>query len=175
MQHNTMYTLGQVVRCLWPDYGSDKPLHIIDKLLVAPLTGLGMLQQRREWKAADPDELGELVNRLPADLADPPGGVCTEDQAPFWFGYYHYRGAIEAAEQYGHDELRAVGEALWGQQWQTDMARALGLSDARRVRQWLAGERRIPAGIWSDLAGHLRHRQRSIDEVLRHITGQRVH
>ena len=42
--------------------------------------------------------------------------------------------------------LRAVGEALYGQWWQTDMADALGVS-ARAVRRWLAGDASLPEDI----------------------------
>lgn len=47
--------------------------------------------------------------------------------------------------------LRTIGEALYGSYWQTELARALNI-DPRRVRQWLASERSIPAGVQGDLA-----------------------
>lgn len=47
--------------------------------------------------------------------------------------------------------LVEAGRALYGDRWQTDTAAALGLSDARRIRQWLTGDRRVPPGIWADL------------------------
>lgn len=47
--------------------------------------------------------------------------------------------------------LHEIGVALFGQSWQSEMARALGMKDARRVRYWAAGERDIPAGVWDDL------------------------
>ncbi len=54
--------------------------------------------------------------------------------------------------------LREAGEALYGPQWQTALATALGLSDARQVRQWLAGERKIPDRVWEDIKQLLRER-----------------
>lgn len=48
-------------------------------------------------------------------------------------------------------KLHEIGQALFGVSWQTDMARALGIKDARRVRQWLSGDRTVPAGVWDDL------------------------
>ncbi|ATG96967.1 helix-turn-helix domain-containing protein [Paracidovorax citrulli] len=54
--------------------------------------------------------------------------------------------------------LREAGEALFGGTWQTALAEALGLSDARRVREWLAGTRRIPPGIWDDIKRLLEER-----------------
>lgn len=42
-----------------------------------------------------------------------------------------------------------IGEALYGEQWQSQLARALDVSD-RSVRYWLAG-RPIPDGVWRDL------------------------
>lgn len=46
--------------------------------------------------------------------------------------------------------LTRIGETLYGQQWQTNLARDLQLSDPRRIRAWLKGERSIPPGIWAD-------------------------
>lgn len=56
------------------------------------------------------------------------------------------------------DRLRRCGTILYGDRWQSDLARALNVND-RRVRQWIAGERPIPAGIWADIAALLRQRQ----------------
>lgn len=64
------------------------------------------------------------------------------------------------------DRLRRCGEALYGDRWQTDIARDLGLGDARRIRQWMAGERPIPAGVWDDLAALLIKRKTLIDAIL---------
>lgn len=63
------------------------------------------------------------------------------------------------------DTLRAIGEALYGERWQSDTARLLGV-DSRRVRQWMAGERPIPAGIAAKLAGALRDRRAAIDALV---------
>lgn len=168
MDHKIMYTLGQIARAVWPDGDTDQT--IIDQLLVAPATGLALLTKSGAAKNADPDHLQELIGRLPADLADPKGGVKVDAQGPFWVGYYHYVRALDAAKNYGADELAAAGSALYGDRWQTDLARDLGLSDGRRIRQWLAGERPIPPGVWSDIAGLLRHRQMSIQSVLNDLT-----
>ena len=62
--------------------------------------------------------------------------------------------------------LTQAGQALFGSRWQTEMARALDLSDARRIRGWLMGERRIPPGIWRDLLALIAARQQGIDAVV---------
>jgi len=49
------------------------------------------------------------------------------------------------------DTLKSVGVALYGPRWQTNLARDLNLSDARRVRQWITGDRRIPMHIWPEV------------------------
>lgn len=46
--------------------------------------------------------------------------------------------------------LRDAGEALYGPLWQTNMARALNISD-RTVRRWVAGDEDLPAGVAADL------------------------
>lgn len=70
----------------------------------------------------------------------------------------------------GPEHLKMAGEALFGTRWQTDLANALQLSDVRRIRQWMAGERKIPAGIWGDICILLRRRQMSIDDIIKELT-----
>lgn len=41
-------------------------------------------------------------------------------------------------------ELETFGRALFGDQWQTPLARSLGMNDAAQVRKWLSGARSIP-------------------------------
>lgn len=67
--------------------------------------------------------------------------------------------------------LKLAGEALFGERWQTDLSRELGLSDARRIRQWLTG-RPIPAGVWADICSLLRQRQMTIERVLQDLDGK---
>ena len=63
------------------------------------------------------------------------------------------------------------GQALYGERWQTDLARDLGLSDGRRIRQWLSGDRPIPEGVWNDIAKLLTERKMVIDEALNAVSG----
>jgi hypothetical protein len=62
--------------------------------------------------------------------------------------------------------LISAGHALYGERWQTSLARDLGLSDARRIRQWLADERPIPDGLRGDLISLLSKRKMLIDSTL---------
>lgn len=62
--------------------------------------------------------------------------------------------------------LILVGQALYGERWQTELARDLGLSDGRRVRQWLAGDRNVPSGVWTDLEKLLTERQVCMEQAL---------
>ncbi len=62
-----------------------------------------------------------------------------------------------------------AGEALYGDRWQTDLTRALGLKDARRIRQWISGDRPIPDGVWSDICDLLHKRKIHIDDVLKKL------
>lgn len=66
------------------------------------------------------------------------------------------------------ERLRRCGAVLYGDRWQSDLARALGVND-RRVRQWMSGERPIPPGIWTDIAGLLRKRQQEVATLLRDL------
>ncbi len=169
MDKDVMCTLGQITRAIWPKT-AEVPDTILDTILVAPLKGLGMASRTEVYQQADQEQLGDLMSKLPADLKDPPGGVSIADQCPFWLGYYHYADALSDARIYGPSDLAGAGQALYGDRWQTDLARDLGFSDGRRIRQWLSGDRPIPVGIWADLAGLLRHRQMSIQSVLNNLT-----
>lgn len=154
MNTETMYTLGQITRCVFPD-GAEPEL--TDVILVQPATGLARIMRSTTAKYAS-DDLQSLVDRLPADLTDPPGGVKAEDQGPFWLGYYQWQSAADKAQAYGPAELAEAGQALYGERWQTDLARDLGLSDGRRIRQWMSGDRPIPTGVWADITRLLRKR-----------------
>ena len=55
------------------------------------------------------------------------------------------------------DQLTAVGHALYGPRWQTDVAHLLDV-DSRRIRAWVQGERSIPPGIRGELVDELRRR-----------------
>ncbi|AWB20853.1 hypothetical protein DA075_07950 [Methylobacterium currus] len=63
-----------------------------------------------------------------------------------------------------NETLRRVGAALYGTQWQSDLARALNISD-RQVRRWASGEGRVPAGVWSDIAALCEARMVEIADV----------
>lgn len=46
--------------------------------------------------------------------------------------------------------LVMIGEALFGSRWQSELARALDVSD-RTVRRWVAGATDLPPGVAMDL------------------------
>jgi hypothetical protein len=162
----TMYTLGQLARAIWPT--GDVPTSIMDTILTQPASGLALMMRHRAAQVADQEAVTALVAKLPSDLADPDGGVRAEDQGPFWTGYYHYLNALDRAKKWGPDQLERVGNLLYGTRWQSDLARALEVND-RRVRQWMAGERPIPAGVWADVAVLLRTRQQEGLALLREL------
>lgn len=64
--------------------------------------------------------------------------------------------------------LREAGEALYGPRWQSDLARALGVSD-RTVRRWDAGSHDVPKGAWSDLRSLLQERGKALAVVRRKL------
>lgn len=164
----TMYTLGMICREIF-DY-EPIPQNLADTLLSRPATGLAMMINRRENTAEKQERIADLMDRIGGDISDGVNGVTEQDQGQFWLGYYHYVTASEAAKNYGPSELAKAGETLFGDRWQTDLSRALKLSDARRIRQWMAGERPIPVGVWADICGLLRHRQTSIQAVLKSLS-----
>lgn len=62
------------------------------------------------------------------------------------------------------DALIRAGRAMFGDNWQTPIARELGVSD-RSVRYWTKGEHAIPAGVVGDLVKILRARGRKMDAL----------
>lgn len=159
-----MYTLGMICRAIWPESIGDVPPSIL-KMLPQPVSMLAFMVKHSDTEKKQ-RLVADLVDRLPADLRNPAGGVKNEDQSSFWLGYYHLDTAVGAAKQCTPEDLKKAGEALFGERWQTDLSRELGLSDARRIRQWMAGERPIPVGIWADVCQLLRRRQITIQSVL---------
>jgi hypothetical protein len=66
------------------------------------------------------------------------------------------------------EELGRVGRALFGDQWQTPLARALDMSE-RSVRFMLAGDRGIHAGIVADLVKILEARGAELHVVAKEL------
>lgn len=53
-------------------------------------------------------------------------------------------------------QLEKAGRDLYGEQWQTALARRIGVDD-RTVRRWFAGDRAIPAPVAHLIALILRY------------------
>jgi DNA-binding transcriptional regulator YdaS (Cro superfamily) len=60
--------------------------------------------------------------------------------------------------------LVECGVALYGQQWQSALARDLGVSD-RTVRRWVAGTSDVPAGLYVDLLRLTQERAAALDAL----------
>ena len=158
---DTMRTLGQITRVVFKS--AALPPNILSMLLSKPATGMGLLMRSaegiramdRSYKNYDA-RVTRLVDKLPAELPSGPIGV--EAQGPFWLGYYQ---TPDWPVKRDVKHLREAGEALFGGTWQTSysaLAQALGISDERRVREWLSGESRIPSGVLGDIKRLLHER-----------------
>jgi predicted transcriptional regulator len=60
--------------------------------------------------------------------------------------------------------LADTGRALYGERWQSEIARALGVSD-RTVRRWVAGDDDPRPGVYVDLLRHVVDRIVDLHEV----------
>jgi len=60
--------------------------------------------------------------------------------------------------------LVEAGETLYGSQWQSAIARDLGVAD-RTVRRWLAGTSEVPAGLYLDLLRLTQERAAALDAL----------
>ncbi len=65
--------------------------------------------------------------------------------------------------------LKQAGNALYGTQWQSDLARQLGFKEARRIRQWLTGDRPIPATVWDTIKNLLKQNKAQIEKEVNNI------
>lgn len=162
-----MYTIGQLVRCV---YGVDVPVNVQNTIIRFPAKGIGLMNQRGDIiNAKDQDEVMRLMDKIPSDLTDPKDKMEFDAQGAFWLGYYHYAKLADDVKEFGADELTEVGRALYGEQWQTNLAKDLELSDARRIRYWLTG-RKIPIGVWVDIAALLKQKHMTINSILEKIS-----
>lgn len=64
--------------------------------------------------------------------------------------------------------LREAGEALFGPQWQTELARSLDVAD-RTIRRWLSGEFNIPEAVAGELNRLLKDHGDAIAAVRRKL------
>jgi predicted transcriptional regulator len=63
----------------------------------------------------------------------------------------------------------AVGRALYGDRWQSDIARDLGVSD-RTIRRWVSGEDIPRLGVWRDLLALVISHEKELSAVKRILT-----
>jgi hypothetical protein len=61
--------------------------------------------------------------------------------------------------------LLECGEALYGLQWQSPLARDLGVAD-RTVRRWSAGASDVPSGLYVDLLRLTQRRAKKLDALV---------
>ena len=64
--------------------------------------------------------------------------------------------------------LKDAGQALFGERWQTDISRALGVND-RTVRRWHNSTHNPPAGVIADLKRLLEDRIALLNGVVMQI------
>lgn len=63
-------------------------------------------------------------------------------------------------------KLEMIGLSMFGEQWQSAIAKKLGVND-RTVRRWVAGEIQINQNIFADLQRAIIERQRQLQLTLR--------
>lgn len=64
--------------------------------------------------------------------------------------------------------LRKAGLALYGEQWRSELARALGVTD-RTVRRWAHDEYSIPDDVRQRIIGLCRERVEMLNAVVRRL------
>lgn len=168
------YSLGMIANVIYGDkfprklmQYTIKPLELIALMSRDVHTPLRRHEfgKPRKLSEREKDEIARLMDTITPDM--PLKNINPADEGAFWNGYYHYMAAVSQSRKYGPAELAQFGNAIFGEQWQSAMARTLGLSDSSRVREWLSGKRRIPVSVWAELGALLRKRQKTVEEVLR--------
>lgn len=132
-----LYRLGRVWALARSHSPSDFSDSALDTALARPLAGLALLQKEIAANVRDEvaDDLQEGITQILDGVEEMPAGpIPVENQGAFWVGYYHQQHGMRVWMR--TDDLRAAGEALYGEQWQSDMARALGIAP-RRIREWI--------------------------------------
>lgn len=160
-----MRNIGKLVSAV---YGGDVPPNVQNTIIRYPVKGIGLIASRKDFDL-ESEEVGRLINKIPADLEDPKDKMSFDCQGAFWIGYYHYAKLASDVSDYGRQELETLGKVLYGEQWQSNLSRDLGLSSSRRMREWVAGDRKIPIGIWDEISGLLKEKQLKISELLKDI------
>ena len=61
--------------------------------------------------------------------------------------------------------LSDVGQALYGPRWQTELSRAIEVSD-RTVRRWAAGVDDVPPGVYAEALDLLVEKAAEVDDVI---------
>ena len=67
---------------------------------------------------------------------------------------------------YGPAELEKCGSLLYGDRWQTEMAKNLGFANSRIIRYWLTRERHIPVYVWKKLVDLMQEKQKQLGMLL---------
>ncbi len=65
--------------------------------------------------------------------------------------------------------LTECGRTLYGQQWQTALARDLGVGD-RTIRRWVAGQFPVPVGVRAELVTLLKERGVMLDALAERLS-----
>lgn len=61
-------------------------------------------------------------------------------------------------------QLEQVGIALYGDRWQTDLARDLNVAD-RSIRRWASGQNPVPASLTAELLALVDQRSAKLADV----------
>ena len=64
--------------------------------------------------------------------------------------------------------LKTVGVSLYGERWQSDIAKDLGVSD-RTVRRWISEPGKMPKSVYVDLSMILKNRIYKIKSVQKNL------
>ncbi|MDR2872568.1 MAG: hypothetical protein LBV45_08655 [Xanthomonadaceae bacterium] len=162
-----MYTLGQIIRAVWPVGGV--PQGVIDTILVTPMAGLLAVFETNQGRSALATESVErLLQRIPSDFDDPKDGVKTDEQGPFWVGYYNYTSAINRSQRFDGSHLERAGRFLFGDLWQSYLVRALQVNE-ESVTAWALGKLPIPHAVWADLEKMIKQHENGGAEFLKEL------
>lgn len=78
---------------------------------------------------------------------------------------------MSALDQRRHDRalLAQVGEALYGDTWQSALSRALDV-EPRAVRRWVSNQNVIPPGVWAQVRELIHKRRGGLMEAEQAVT-----
>ena len=160
--------LGQSFGLIWGDL-NNVPHELLDLVFNDPSSVCTHVRKHPDFiRAPNKKQASVLLERASRVFSIKQGKMSKRQICYFWRGLFASKEDTSAIAGYGAEELRRIGEKLFGERWQTSLANEIGCN-VRQIRQWLAGERPMQPHHWWPIFGAVYLCRRALDDELQHI------